>query len=123
MTRITGPITLSSTPGIKAITAGFQPTWAEFRVCQKYGTNESFAHLSIGECDADGYQNVTSIFQDATGGISITDSTKVISHYARVGGTIQEVLAVKFDSFTSNGMKLNVLTGNSGYQIMATIGN
>lgn len=120
MTRITGPTTLTGT-GIKTISVGFQPTWATFKVCSKV-SSQNFSHLSIGETDGTA-QWVESTFQDTTGGQSVNSTSKVISHYERVGGVLTEVLSASFDSFTATAVKLNVSVGNGNYQVMMTCGD
>lgn len=120
MSRVTGLITLTGT-GLKTISVGFQPTWARLEVCAKT-TPQGFSHTSAGETDGSS-QFVLSTFQDTTGGYSVNSASKVVSHYERVGGTITEVLAASFDSFTASGIKLNVITGNSAYQVLLTCGN
>lgn len=125
MSHLTATTTLG-TIGSKTISVGFQPTWAEFRVCQKFNVADSVAHLSIGETDGT-RQNVISIYHDVAGGISANStsptSKKVVSHYERVSGVIQEVLAADFNSFTATGIKLDVLIGNPNYQVIVTCGN
>jgi hypothetical protein len=121
MSRITGTVTFG-TLGIKTISVGFQPTWAEFRVCQKVATPQAFTHLSLGGCTPTA-QNVTSTFQDTAGGTSVNDLTKVVSHFERDGsGNIIEVLSASFDSFTATALKVNVTIGNPNYQVILTCG-
>ncbi len=117
---VTGPVTFTGT-GIKTISVGFQPTWARFVVVSKT-SSQSFAHTSLGESDGS-FQWVASTFHDSTGGLSANSNSKVVSHYERVGGTITEVLAASFDSFTATAVKVNVTIGNGAYQVYLTCGN
>lgn len=113
-----GTVTYSSN-GLKTIYLGTptQPTSADIIVQNKYGVNEGvIRHVSIGHADSTG-QRVTSYFKDATGQASFDSTSKIISHYERVGGAITEVMAATFDSFTANGIKLNITNANADYLI------
>lgn len=111
--------TTFGTTGIKSLNLGFKPALVQLRVCAKYNTPQTFSHLSLGESDSYS-QQVTSTYQDTTGGYSKNDLTKVVSHYERVGGVITEVLSAEFHSFTASGVKINVLIGNPNYQVILT---
>ena len=107
--------TLSST-GTNTLTGfPFQPVGAIITVSSKNGSDGT-VNFSEGTCDGT-HQSVRSIFQDASGSKSIRSNTKCVSHYERVSGTISEVLAASFSSFTSDGISFNVTTANSNYQI------
>lgn len=108
--------TTQGTTGIKTINVGFQPSRLNFTVCQKFGTNEPYHHLSVGRADGT-RQSVNSTYQDTVDGLSLNSTAKCISHYERVAGTITEVLAASFDSFTATGFKINVTIPNASYQI------
>lgn len=105
-----------STSGVKTITVGFQPTSMRVTVGQKFGTTQNFSHLSLGSGEP-AFSHVDSTFQDGTGGKTITDDTKIVSHYERVSGTITEVLAASIDSFTATQAKLNITTPNVNYNL------
>lgn len=119
MSYATGRFTLSTT-GLSTFAVGFQPTWARFRVAGKTSA-DAVTHLSLGGTDGTN-QNCGSIFTDATGSSSFDVSTKVVSQYERVSGTITEVLAASFDSFVATGVKLNVSTANTGYRVTIECG-
>lgn len=122
--RLLGTTTLGSV-GTKTINFGFRPTWARFKVCSKT-SSQSYEHLSLGEVVAipTGFaQFVTSTFHDTTGGQSVNNNSKVVSHYERASGNITEVLAASFVGFTANGLQVNVTTGNSAYQVVITAGD
>jgi len=121
MSYYTGRLTISSS-GINTFTVGFAPTWARFRVSQKVGTVETTNHLSLGGTDGT-RQNCSSFFTDGSGNTCFDTNTKVVSHYERVGGTVTEVLAATFDSFTATGVKVNASIPNASYQVTLECGN
>lgn len=88
----------------------------EVTVGQKYNTTQNFTHLSVGAGDIN-YQRVTAIYQDSTGGKTVTTNGRVVSVWERVSGTLQEVLAISIDSFTSSTVEFNVITPNSNYSL------
>lgn len=107
------------TTGLKTINLGAPstPTRAVFVVQNKYGVNEgTLKHVSIGEATSMG-QRCTSYVRDGAVVADYDDLTKVIRVYEISGGTPTLVMEADFDSFTSNGLKLNVTTANSAYQI------
>lgn len=113
-----GTVTYSSN-GLKNIYLGTptQPTNVEIVVQNKFGVNEGvIRHVSIGNADASG-QRATSYFKDGTGQASFDSTSKIISHYERVGVDITEVMSATFDSFTTNGIKLNITNANADYLI------
>lgn len=108
-----------ATPGLKTIILGTPstPQSVDIAVQNKYGVNEGVVrHVSMGHADSSG-QRVTSYYKDNSGQDSFDSDSKIISHYERVSGTITEVMAAEFDSFTSNGVKLYITKANSDYLI------
>lgn len=102
--------------GIQSLYTGFLPVCVEITVGQKYNTTQNFTHLSIGAGD-NNYQRVTAIYQDSTGGKTVTTDGKIVSVWERVGGTLTEVLSLSISSFTSNTVEFNVTTANSNYSL------
>lgn len=119
MSYATGRFTLSAT-GVTTLVVGFQPTWARFRVTGK--ASDTVDHLSLGGTDGTN-MNCGSTYMDTTGGASFDVNTKVVSHYERVSGTITEVLGAAWDSWATNGVKLNVSTANVNYKVTIECGN
>lgn len=114
-----GTVTYGTT-GLKTINLGATstPTRADFIVQNKYGVNEgTLRHVSIGQADGSG-QRCTSYIKDGSGTSYTYDVTnKCIVVYELSGGTPVVVLEANFDSFTSNGVKINVTVANSAYLI------
>lgn len=104
------------TTGTKTIPVGFQPVGMRITVGQRHNTVDNFAHQSIGISDGTS-TNCTSIFQDNSGGLTVS-STKLISQYERVSGTIAEVLAANFHSFTISSVKYTITTANANYNLL-----
>lgn len=111
--------TAYSTAGVKTIPVGFQPVGMRITVAQRYNTNDNFAHQSVGISNGT-KTYCTSIFQDTSGGVTVS-SAKLISHYERMGGTIMEVLAANFDSFTASQVKFNITTPNVSYNLLIEV--
>lgn len=115
-----GVVTLGST-GLKSINLGTPstPTAVTFIVQNKTGTAESTKHVSIGSYDSTNGQRCTSYVKPSGGSSSPFNVTnKVVSHYED-GPT--EVLAAEFDSFLSNGVKINVLTADTDYDVYVRV--
>lgn len=121
MATKTGTVTYGTT-GLKTIVLGTTSTGyaARFVVQNKYGVNEgTLRHVSIGEATA-ATQRATSYLKNGTT-FNADSTTKCISHWEDIGGVPTEVLAATFDSFTSNGIKLNITTANNAYLIYLTV--
>lgn len=112
-----GTITLDTT-GLKTFNLGASstPTAASIVVQNKNGVAETTLHVSIGTCSISG-QRCTSYVKDGVGPFTFDSTTKVVSHYEISGGVSTEVLSASFDSFTSNGIKLNVSIANANYKV------
>lgn len=112
-----------SSAGIVTINLGMTsaPTWAHFRVCEKF-TGDNVAHFSFGTADAS-FQFCMSAFADPSGSDSFNSNSRVIQHYERYSGSITKMLSASFDSFTTNGLKLNVDIAHGGYQVLIEAGN
>lgn len=115
-----GSQTLSTT-GLKTINMGFAsaPTSVMIVVQNKYATNESTVkHVSIASTDGTNH-NCASYFKKGTDPSSkqrFTDGT-VIYVQEEIGGVIQPVFQATFNSFYTNGIKLNVSQANSAYPV------
>lgn len=119
MSYAAGQVTITQSP-TQTISLPFTPTWARFTVSAK--GSDSVTHFSFGATDGTNQSN-QSTYGDTTGGKSVTSTTKLISHYERVSGTITEVLSASFNSFVTNGIKLNVTTINTSYPVTLEVGN
>lgn len=115
MAYFSGTIAHGST-GTKTIPVGFQPIGVRITVGQRFNTADNFTHQSVGISDGVD-TNCTSIFQDTTGGKTVS-SNRLASHFERVGGTITEVLAIDFHSFTATSVKYTVVTANASYNLL-----
>ena len=111
-----GTLTLD-TAGLRTFNLGAPstPTSAMLIVQNKNGVAETPLHVSMGTCSVSG-QRCTSYLKDGTTH-NYDSTTKVVSHYEMVGGTPTEILSASFDSFTSNGIKLDVTTTNTNYKV------
>lgn len=119
MNYYAGTISHGST-GIKTITCGFQPVSAKITVSAQFSTTDSVLHKSEGWTNGTN-QFYNTIFSDATGRQTISGSSKMVSHYDRVAGTITEVVNVTFNSFTATQFKYNVNTANANYQLFVEV--
>lgn len=109
--------TTLSIAGVKNINLGFQPTSVELLVGSKFQATDAVNHTSNGDCDGT-RQHVISTFSDDIGGMTVNSSSKFVSHWERVGGNMAEVLSANFNSWTSTGIKINVVIPNIGYQVI-----
>lgn len=118
-----GSITLGTTGTGVAFNLGFAsaPTRIRFTVGAKGGSStvNQGAH---GACDGTN-QFVLTWFSDGTSSQSTTSASKCVSIYERVSGVLTEVVAASFNSFTANGVKLNVTTASSNYQVFVEAEN
>lgn len=112
-----GTITLD-TAGLRTFNLGASstPTSAMLIVQNKNGVAEIPLHVSMGTCSVSG-QRCTSYLKDGATTFNADSTTKVVSQYELSGGVATEVLSASFDSFTSNGIKLNVATVNTNYKV------
>lgn len=112
-----GTISFGST-GAQSCSFTGTPTRVRVTVGSKFGSSESYNHKSEGMSDGTNTFCVSN-FQDTTGGKTINNTSgKIVSHWERVGGTLTEVLAVNFTSFTLNNINFNVGTANANYQLI-----
>jgi len=103
--------------GIKTTTCGFQPIGIRVTISSKGG--ETYTHFSQGQADNSGYTTCHAFIQDTTGGKTVKfagNNGQIASVWERVSGTLTEVFAATFDSFTATAGKINVTTANSNYQ-------
>lgn len=108
------------TTGVKTITCGFQPIGARITVGQKTLTTQNFSHKSVGVTDG-ATQICDTFYQDTTAGSTQRSNAKLVSVLENSAGTITEVAAAAFDSFTATALKYNVTTANSAYQYLVEI--
>lgn len=108
-------ITPGST-GIKTISPGFAPKAIKITVSAKGG--EAYSHFSTGSADDSGWTTYHAFYQDTSGGTTkqgTGNNGKIVSILERVSGTITEIGAATFDSFTSTSAKFNVTIVNTNY--------
>jgi hypothetical protein len=103
------------TTGVKTITCGFQPVAMRITVSGK-GSNAPVVQLSTGTADGT-RQNYEAIYWDGSGGHTKDGNTKIISQWERVAGTLTEVVAGTFDSFTATEGKFNLSAANNNYAL------
>lgn len=113
--------TTFSTTGLKTLNLGAPstPVSASVVVQNKLATNEgALKHVSIGETDGTNHK-CTSYLKDGSSPSFDTQSTTgtLVKVYEVVGGVNTVVLEANFDSFTANGIKINVVTANSSYPV------
>lgn len=117
MNAWTGWITTGSSTGNRAITGlGFQPVYLRITLGQKTGTTESFVHQSEGSSTST-TQRCVSIYWDSTGGQSKEYTSKIISHWNRVAGTLTEQIAATLVSLDADGFTLNFSATVTGYHM------
>lgn len=117
MSNFAGTATLSSTGSPVTLSGfGFQPNEAEFHVGAKTGTSGAI-QVMRGYVDSAGNEGVLDDTFDGTNRQSRTFTNKCISVWEWNGSTYIEVLAADFHSYHSDGIKLNVTTANSNYQV------
>lgn len=123
MAYFQGTVSHNST-GTKNITVGFQPLGVKITVSQKTNTAQTFAHLSVGSSDGT-KQRVDAFYQDTTGGTTVKDTTKIVSHWERVSGTITEKVAAHVDQatapWTATEVKYIVDTADVNYQFLVEV--
>lgn len=113
---ITGTLTMGTAGSARTFTGlGLTPTYIEFIVTKKTGTDNA-NHMSIGASDSNN-QVCDSVFTDSTGSRSFKSSSRVVSQYERISGTVTEVLAANNVNFIAGGFEVDVLTANSNYQV------
>lgn len=113
------------TTGVKTITCGFQPTHIRITVGQKVATSQAFTHFSYGIAwdDSGPQMEYHSFFQDTTSGKTDSDTTFLWRVWERQTGTITEVAAGTFDSFTATAGKINVTNSNANYNLIIELWN
>lgn len=115
MANTFGPVTLALT-GLRTTTIGIAPTSLRFIIGAK-NSSSTVIQSAHGAVDSSGFQSVLTWYGDSTGFQSTTSTSKCISVWERVSGTLTEVLSASFDSYTASGFKLNITTANSNYQV------
>jgi hypothetical protein len=110
----TGRITLDVT-GIIPYDLDFQPTWMQF---------ECVSDDSWSKGNADGVrQNVLSKFNNGTVRASSNINTHVVNLTKMVSGSVVPHVKASFDSFTADGVKLNVVNADASIKVNLTFGN
>ncbi len=105
--------------GTQTLSLGFQPKRVRFTCSQKdSGSNDTIAHKSDGTVtngSSGTWSECESFYTDTTGSQSFRFDDRLVSHYERVGGTITEIFRINFNSWTTNGMKVDiaVLSGSN----------
>ena len=121
----TGTKTLTCTDVVTGAT--FQPSAIRITLGQKQSTSQTFSHSSIGTATSTNNQKVFSTYQDTTGGQTLDSTSKVISHWERVSGTLTEKVAAHIDTtaapWTSTAAKIIVDTADVNYQFLVEAWN
>lgn len=118
MSNFLGTFTVTST-GLKSITGfGFNPNDLDFTVRAKSGA-ASQLNVIVGSVDSAGNQGMVLNYYGPTSYTSNSASDKVIWIREHSGGTWVDVLVASFDSYITDGFKLNVTSysGGSNYII------
>jgi hypothetical protein len=87
----------------------------------KSGT-DALGHMSVGTADGT-RQNYVSTYADGTTFQTKQGNNKIISHWEDVGGTMTEVVAGTFDSFTATEGKFNLSAVNNNYTLVVELWN
>lgn len=110
----TGRITLDVT-GLIPYDLDFQPTWMQFTCVSDDGESTG---------NADGIrQNVTSKFNNGTVRASSNINTHVVNLTQLVSGSVVPRVKASFDSFTADGVKLNVQNADANVKVNLLFGN
>lgn len=110
--------TVAST-GIKTITGmGFNPNDLEFFAAAKNGAASQLSVVS-GQVDSAGNQFSKSDYYGPTSYTSNSSASECFHIREHTGGTWVDVLVFSFDSYITDGFKINVTTynGGSAYQV------
>lgn len=115
-----GPHTISSN-GLKTLNLGFTsaPTSVVIVVQNKYATNEgTIRHVSIGITDGTNHECVSYFKKGTDPSVKqrFTDGTMIYVQ-DEVGGVVQPTYQASFNSFYTNGIKLNVAQANGAYPV------
>lgn len=121
MAYYTGRFTPSIT-GNQTVNVGFQPTWLELEVSQKYGTTDTTIHKSSGGTDGTN-QNYTTIYGNSNSFRTMENSGKILYHFEYNGSTWVNVLDSTFVAFTATGFTINNVAGTTNYRVRARCGN
>lgn len=116
-----GSFSVGSTGNHSVTGLTFLPTNVTFSVGARNGTTETVVQLCRGWTTASN-QSFDSIYGDSTGFQSIGGTTKCITHYARVSGTLTLKVEANYVSFDTNGggdfgFTLNFTAVDSNYTI------
>lgn len=110
----TGRITLDVT-GLISYDLDFQPTWMQFSCA----SNDSWS-----KGNADGVrQNVLGQFNNGTTRASENLNTHVVNLTKMVSGSVVPRVKASFDSFTADGVKLNVVNADATIKVNLLFGN
>lgn len=110
--------TITST-GLKTITGvGFNPNDLEFYAAAKNG-DASQLSVDMGQVDSAGNQFCKLDYYGATSYASTSHTDKCLRVREHSGGAWTDVLVLTFDSYITDGFKVNVATynGGSAYQV------
>lgn len=105
---------LWTSTGVKTLSLGMRPTRVTFTISQKdAGGSDDVIRFSLGTL-TDGlsgiWMNCHSLFSE--GGLKNTSryEDRLVSGKESVGGVMTETFRVNFHSFTTSGVKVNVVT-------------
>lgn len=121
MSYACGTTTFGST-GSKTFTTSFQPTWVRVHIGALFGGAEtSKAHGSTGMSDGT-HQQCLYWYDDSTKHYCDNSSSKIVSHWENVSGTMTEALSATFTSFNATNVTFNCTIANANYQIFVECG-
>lgn len=110
------------TTGVKTVACGFQPTGMRISVGAKSGSSATTNQKSVGTSDGT-RQSYISNFSNANFNQTKQGNSKMISHYEEVAGSLTEVIAGTFDSFTATEGKFNLSAANNNYTLIIELWN
>lgn len=122
MSYVVSTFAVGSTGNHSVTALTFLPKGLRFTISAKAGASEtSVAHLSTGFTDGTN-QVAHSILADTTANDSKAYTDRCVNHYARVAGTLTEVIKASFVSFDTNGggvfgFTLNFTAADANYDI------
>lgn len=119
-----GSFSNATTGNVSVSGLTFLPSYIQFEISSRSGTNETTILRSSGFTDGSLNKN-HSIFQDATGARSRYYNDRCIGHLARVTGSITEIIKATWVSWDTNGggvfgFTVNFTAADSNYPITFT---
>ena len=102
------------TTGAKTLVLGGSPKKLRITLGSRFGTSESYEHLSVLTFDGTNLNCVTTVQDGASG--KTENFTNKLSHWERSGGVNVEVINANSFAFSGNTITFTVNTASLNYQ-------